>query len=179
MTKLYIDACCIIEYLRGDLGKPLSDARASEVDFTKRILNAGRNDDLEVFTSLLTVAEVTKVGDEKPDEALKRRVERLILSGRDGIKVVGLNPAISMLARDLCTDDGIKGRSADRVHLATAVYVGAKEFLTFDARLEKKIKLKEVRGCKLVTPSKSLLLPTQYRETNMFEGKGAEEKKPR
>lgn len=178
VSKLYIDACCIIEFLRGDLGKPLSDTRANEVDFLKRILSAGRDDNLEVFTSLLTVAEVTKAGDDKPDDSMKRRIERLILSGRDGIKVVGLNPAIAMLARDLCTDDGIKGRSADRVHLATAIHVGVTEFLTFDAKLEKRVKKKDVRGCKLILPSKSLLLPTQYRSTDMFEGKGAEEKKP-
>jgi predicted nucleic acid-binding protein len=134
---------------------------------------------LEVFTSLLTVAEVVKVGDEKPDEAMKRKIERLILSGRDGIKVVGLNPSIATLARDLCSDDGIKGRSADRVHLATAIHVGCAEFLTFDDKLEKRVKKKEARGCKLLLPSKSLLLPTEYRATDMFEAKGAEEKKPR
>jgi len=168
-SKLYIDSCCLIEHVRGDLGQPLSDPRANEVDFIRRVLSAGRDENIEVFTSLFSVTEVLHANGDPVDETLKRRLERLIMSGRDGIKVVGVNPKIAMLSRDLYLDKKLLGRSADRLHIATALYVNAKEFLTLDEKLVGKAERSTMSACKLMAPSKTGLLPAEYRGTDMFK----------
>lgn len=166
--RLYIDSCCIIESLKGDLGKSDS-ARHADLDMLKRILKAARDDKLQVFTSLLTVAEVVKAGDAPIDDDLKRKIERLILSGRDGVTTIGLAPIITLRARDLAWNDGMSSvKGADRVHFASALVAEAKEFLSWDNRLGKKIKKSALSGVKLISPSETTLLPADYRTDDLF-----------
>jgi hypothetical protein len=95
----YIDACCIIEALKKKRGLTLSHPVA-EVDMIERIMRAAREGDIELFTSMITVAEVVHLGEKPPPADLKPLVERLILSGRDGITSIATSPQIVELARD-------------------------------------------------------------------------------
>lgn len=169
--RVYIDSCCLIESLKGDLGK--SDAsRHDGLDMLKRIFRAARDDKLTAFTSLLTVAEVVKVGDAPIDDEIKRKIERMIMSGRDGLTTVGLSPAIVLKARDLAWDDGLSSvKGADRVHLAAAVIVGAREFISWDNRLGKKLNRQSFGSLKFVEPSGTDQLPSEYRTSDMFDKK--------
>jgi len=167
--KIYIDACCLIEHLKGDLGKN-DPARVGGLDMLKRLLRAARDDKIIAFTSLLTVAEVVKAGDAPIDDDLKRKIERLILSGRDGLTTVGLSPAIVLKARDLAWNDGLSSvKGADRVHLAAALVAGATEFVSWDNKLGKKIKRSSLNTLTLIEPSKTTQLPDEYRASDLFE----------
>ena len=166
--KVYIDSCCLIESLKGDLGTS-DPARLKGLDMLRRILRAARDDKITAFTSLLTVAEVVKAGDAPIDDETKRKIERLILSGRDGLTTVSLSPAIVLKARDLAWNDGLLSvKGADRVHLAAAIVVGAIEFISWDNRLGKKLKRNSLGSIQLVEPSATNQLPNAYRTDDLF-----------
>lgn len=169
--KMYVDACCLIEAIKGAAGAS-SAARDADLDMLKRILKAGRDGKLTVFTSLLTVAEVikTKEGDSPIPDDLKKKIERLILSGQDGLTIVALSPAIATKARDLAWDDGMWTiKPIDRIHLASAMIAGAKEFLSWDNRLGKKLKKSDIKTMRLIAPSETLILPGEYRANDLFK----------
>jgi predicted nucleic acid-binding protein len=165
--KIYIDACCIIEAIKKQRGLPLSHP-LSEVDMIERIMRAAREDEIELHTSIITVAEVLHLGEKPPPPDLKPYVERLLLSGRDGIRSTAPSPPIILLARDLAVEDGLWDRVADRIHVATALTVKAEEFLSVDGRLAKRMKKSDVRGCRIVSPSGTHLLPDRYRQHDLL-----------
>jgi predicted nucleic acid-binding protein len=167
VPKIYIDACCIIEAIKKQRGLTLSHP-IPEVDMIERVMRAARDGDLELHTSILTIAEVLHLGDPPPPPDLKPYVERLILSGRDGIRATAPTPQIIMLARDLAVDQNILGRVADRVHVATAMTVGAAELHTVDGRLARKVANANLRGLRVISPSATLLLPDRYRNNDLF-----------
>ncbi len=168
--KIYIDACCIIEALKGRRGLPL-DHPAEEVDMIERIMRAAKDGEISLYTSIITVAEVLHLGTKPPPPELKPYVERLILSGRNGIIAVAPSPLIVLLARDLAVDDGLWERVADRVHVATALNVGATEFLSVDGRLAKRSGRSQIRSCRIISPSTTTVLPDKYRANDLFDQK--------
>jgi hypothetical protein len=106
-----------------------------------------------------------------PPPELKPYVERLILSGRNGIIAIAPSPLIVLLARDLAVEDGLWERVADRIHVATALNVGANEFLSVDGRLTKRIGRSNVRSCRIVSPSATSGLPDRYKTDDLFSKK--------
>jgi predicted nucleic acid-binding protein len=165
--KIYIDACCIIEALKKQRGLPLTHP-LSEVDMIERIMRAARDEEIELHTSIITVGEVVHLGTKPPPADLKPQVERLILSGRNGILATAPTPPIILLARDLAMADGLWERVADRIHVATALTVKAEEFLSVDGRLAKRIGKSDVRGCRIISPANTSLLPDRYRSDDLF-----------
>jgi predicted nucleic acid-binding protein len=168
--KAYIDSCCIIEAVKGRRGLPL-DHPADEVDMIHRIMRAANDGAVSLYTSMITVAEVLHLGTKPPPPDLKPYIERLILSGRNGIIAVSPSPVIVLRARDLAIDDGLWERVADRIHVATALAVGATEFLSVDGRLAKRIGRSQVEGCRIISPSGTSSLPSEYRTNDLFQQK--------
>jgi len=168
--KGYIDACCIIEAVKGRRGLPL-DHSTKEVDMIERIMKAAKEGEISLYTSMITVAEVLHLGTKPPPPDLKPYIERLILSGRNGIVSVAPSPPIVILARDLAVDDGLWERVADRIHVATALTVGATEFLSVDGRLARRIGRSQVRSCRIISPSATTMLPDEYRHDDLFKKK--------
>lgn len=166
--KLYVDACCIIEALKGKLGRPL-DHPAEEVDMIQRVLRAGRDGKIKVYTSMLSVAEVLHVGEKPPPDDIKMLIERWLLSGRDGISIVSVTPDIATGARDLAWAQGVYARSVDLLHVASAVSVGASELLSVDGRLRRKVGRDQVKGCRLINASETQLLPADYLTDSLFD----------
>jgi predicted nucleic acid-binding protein len=164
----YIDACCIIEALKKRRGIALSHPIA-EVDMIERIMRAARDGEIELFTSMMTVAEVVHLGDKPPPADLKPLVERLILSGRDGITSVATTPQIVELARDLAIDEGLWDGVADRIHVASAITVGVSEILSLDGRLGRRLGQSTIRKCQIVSPSQTTILPDSYRANDLFK----------
>ena len=136
----------------------------------EQILRAARDDNLDVFTSSLTVAEVVHLGPKPPTDDEKELIERLLLSGRDGIQIVEASPFVAMKARDLVWADELYEGAMDRIHVAPALEVGASELLTIDGRLAKKFGKSTVAGCRLITPRDTKLLPNEYRTDDLFKG---------
>jgi predicted nucleic acid-binding protein len=168
IPKGYIDSCCIIEAVKGRRGLPL-DHPANEVDMIERILRAANDGKISLYTSMITVAEVIHLGVKPPPPDLKPYIERLILSGRNGIVAVAPSPQIVILARDLATDDGLWERVADRIHVATAIHMDATEFFSVDGRLAKRIGKSHVRTCRIISPSATVMLPDEYRSDDLFQ----------
>jgi predicted nucleic acid-binding protein len=135
----------------------------------ERIMRAANDGKISLYTSMITVAEVLHLGTKPPPTDLKPYVERLILSGRNGIIAVAPSPPIVILARDLAIDDGLWERVADRIHVATALSVGAAEFFSVDGRLAKRIGRSQVRSCRIISPSETTTLPDEYRTNDLFE----------
>lgn len=171
--KIYIDSCCIIEAIKAKKGIPLT--HPEEVDMIERMMRAANDGAISLQTSMITVAEVVHLGTKPPPPDLKPYVERLILSGRNGITAIAPSPLIVGLARDLATDDGLWERVADRIHVATALNVGATEFLSVDGRLAKRIGKSQVRNCRIISPSASMALPPEYSANDLFNPKRKDE----
>jgi predicted nucleic acid-binding protein len=163
----YIDSCCIIEAVKGQRGLPL-DHPLAEVDMVQRLMRAANDAFIELFTSTITVAEVVHLGDKPPPPDLKPYIERLILSGRNGITAIAPSPPIVLLARDLATDEDWWGGAADRLHIATAMSHGIDEFISVDGRLSKLAAKSKVRGLRVIMPSATTLLPDEYRADDLF-----------
>ena len=170
--KAYIDACCIIEAVKGRRGLPL-DHPADEVDMIQRIMRAANDGAISLYTSMITVAEVLHLGTKPPPPDLKPYIERLILSGRNGVVAVAPSPMIVTLARDLAVDEGLWERVADRIHVATALNVGCTEFLSVDDRLAKRIGQSQVHTCRIISPSATSALPMEYKINDLFQGQAA------
>lgn len=96
--KLYIDLCCIIEALKLKRGLPLSHP-VEEVRMIEKIMLAARDGEISLQTSMITLSEIIHLGDKPPPPDLKPLVERLLLSGRDGIITTAPSPQIVLLAR--------------------------------------------------------------------------------
>jgi predicted nucleic acid-binding protein len=166
--KGYIDACCIIEAVKRRRGLPLGHP-LKEVEMIERIMRAAKDGEITLYTSMITIAEVVHLGTKPPPPDLKPFIERLILSGRNGIIAVAPSPPIVLVARDLATDDGLWERVADRIHVATALSVGATEFLSVDGRLAKRIGRSQVRACRIISPSETTMLSDGYRSDDLFK----------
>jgi predicted nucleic acid-binding protein len=166
--KGYIDACCIIEALKNRRGLTL-DHPASEVDMIERLMRAANDGAIELYTSTITLAETVHLGSKPPPPELKPLVERLILSGRNGIIAVAPSPPIVLLARDLATDEGLWAGVADRLHVATAMSQGIIEFFSVDGRLAKRLGNSLVRSLRIISPSATTILPGEYRTNDLFK----------
>ncbi len=168
LTRVYLDACCFIEMLKEERKIPLD--HPEDADITRRLLQASRDGKIEVWTSMMTVAEVLSIDrTQSPDDGLKNRIDRLLLSGRDGVKVHGMSPFVAIRARDLYWNEGLKEKAADRIHIATALDLGCDEILSVDGRLKKKFNRSIIGQCALRGVKDTRNLPGEYRQTSIFD----------
>ncbi|MEO1207716.1 MAG: PIN domain-containing protein [Pseudomonadota bacterium] len=167
--KIYMDACCLLEVLKG--AKGVSDQeRAQQLDIITRTLRASRNGDVQVFTSMVSVSEVLYLdkNEKPPTDSNKLLIERLLMSGRDGVSIVSLVPTTVLTARDLSWNQSVYGRSVDMIHLASAIQAKAGELFTLDGRLAKKFDKDVVSGCRIIAPNETRLLPNDYKQGKLF-----------
>ena len=80
--KVYIDSCCFIDMVKTAVGTTLAGDRVSDVWHLKRLLEANRDKEVEVFTSTLTIAECTHVGDHRPSDKVMAVFSDLLSSGQ-------------------------------------------------------------------------------------------------
>lgn len=168
--RSYMDACCLIEAVKGRLGRT-STHDPEQVDMIHRLLRASRAGEIDVYTSMLSVAEVLYVDkDERPPGVETRDIiDRLLFSGRDGVKLVGTSPSIAKRARDLAWGSDIYTRSIDLLHVASALECRSTELITLDGRLAKKLNRTEVSGVRLIDPIQTANLPDEYRTDDLFK----------
>lgn len=164
-------ACCFIDLVKGSVGKALEPERDREVWFIEALLKASANRDLEVYTSTITVAECTHVGDENITDEVKELFVRFLTSGRH---VVLIQPDVFIAedARDLRWKHKIALSGADALRVASALSVGCKEFLTTDQRrkgpLGQADKIAQL-GMYVIVPSATGLLPDEYRQISVLQ----------
>jgi len=141
----YWDACIFISYIDG-----IAD-RISTID---AILEDGENENLQIFTSILSITEVAfgeieKIGKVLTPES-EEKIDRFWL--HSPVKLVDIHQQIAFDAKALIRETLPRGWSlkpADAIHLVTAKRMGVSEFHTYDDKLSK---YAEIMDYKIVEP---------------------------
>jgi PIN domain len=134
VRKIYIGTCCFIDMVKTKIGKTLIQDKEHDVWFLKRLLEANRDKEIEIYTSTLTIAECSHGGDGDISPTVKSEFTRLLMSGQY-VRLVQMTPFIGTDARDLRWVHGIALKGADSVHVASALAMKCEEFLSSNGRL--------------------------------------------
>jgi predicted nucleic acid-binding protein len=168
--RLYIDSTPLIDLVKVKVGiKPESEAERA-VFYVQRAVEAAVAKDVEIYTSVLSVAECTHVGDPAKLEAAKPFFLGLLASGKSGIRLIQTTLSIVERSRDLRWVTGANLRGADAVHVASAVHLGCDEFWTGDDRILRSAVLLKPLGTHICRPSETRLLPPEYLQERLQFG---------
>lgn len=176
VRRIYIDSCGFIEMIKVEVGKQVASEREKDVWHMKKLLEANRDKEVEIFTSILTVAECTHVGEPDVSDEVKAAFTNILSSGQY-VKLVQTTPFIGEDARDLRWRHGIRLRGADAIHVATALDRKCEELLTTNGRLQRLLShegaLRNL-GLRVGAGRTTTCLPDKYRQIEGFpeNGKG-------
>nr|WP_283254681.1 PIN domain-containing protein [Luteimonas galliterrae] len=133
----------------------------------QQLLKASREGKIAIFTSSLSVAECTHVGDPAKLEKAKPLFLQLLTSGKGGISLI--QPTLSLMedARTLRWSHGIALKGFDSVHAATAIRFRCNEFLHRDGRFTTNASTFLAMGLRVCAPSDTQLLPDEYRQGSL------------
>lgn len=174
--RIYLDANCLIDAAKVEIKgvesiQGLPDSRQRGVWVIQQILRAAFAGDLEVFTSTISIAECSHIGEKPPEGRVKQLFESVLLSGRC-LKLVESDVFVCGDARDLMWDHGISLKGADAIHVASARSAKCEELLTVDRGiLDNEKAIKAVIELKVLCPSKTQLLPDDYRQAQLLPTK--------
>lgn len=167
--RVYVDSCCFIDMVRVDIGLRSDGDRELDVWYLKRLLEANRDREVDIFTSTLAIAECMHVGEQDVSADVKSRFDRLLLSGQY-VKLVQVTPFIAQDARDLRWVHGIAVSGADGLHVASAISMKCEEFISADKRLSRAMKYRDSLfklGISPVSGRDTQCLPVKYRQEGM------------
>jgi predicted nucleic acid-binding protein len=166
--RIYVDSCCFIDLAKESIGT-LSENRTNHSWYVWKLLEANKDEELEIHTSTLTIAECTHA-DGNMEQRVKDLFTRLLMSGQY-VRLVQPTPFVAADGRDLRWRHGILLNGADYVHVASALAVKATEFLTTDDRLLRQAAKIEALGMRIVMPALTALLPDRYRQGELLDDK--------
>lgn len=175
LPRVYVDACCFIDMVKTEVEAKIESDRELDVWHLKRLLEANRDKEIEVYTSTLTIAECQHVGDEDVTDAVKARFSALLMSGQY-VRLVEVTPFIGQDARDLRWARKIALRGADSVHVASALDRRCGEFLTSNGRFGRIDKFSgqiSILGLIVRRGRDTELLPQKYRQLNLEDKSNA------
>ena len=163
-------ACCFIELVKHKTGKSLEQGRENEVWFVDSLLMENFDGEIEVYTSTLSVAECTHAANDISEEVQELFV-RFLISGQY-LTLIEPDVFVAEDARDLKWKHKISLSGADALHVASALSMECKEFLTIDEKRKGPIhQADKIRalGMAVIKPSQTGLLSDKYRQNN-FQG---------
>jgi predicted nucleic acid-binding protein len=166
--RLYLDSCCFIDMVKVDIGRTVTNDRQSDVWYLKQITQANRDGEIDVFTSVITIAECTHAGDGYISPQVRTSFQSLLMSGQY-VRLVQPTPFIATDARDLKWVHGISVRGADAIHIASALDRKCEEFITTDDQA-KKLAAKATLlalGLRIIRASETKCLPDKYRQLGL------------
>ena len=172
-TRIYVEANCLIDAAKVEIKgaesiRDLSDIRHRDVWMIQQILRAARAKDLEVFTSTISIAECSHIGEKPPEGRVKQLFESVLLSGQC-LKLVESDVFVCADARDLIWDHGISLKGADAIHVASACSANCEELLTTDKDILKHVaRIKAAVNLKVLHPAETQLLPDDYRQGQLL-----------
>jgi predicted nucleic acid-binding protein len=170
VPRIYSDAGPITELARFAKGTHLP-ARSGDIWMMQQVMKAAQNNEVELFTSSISVAECVAAGDDWDKEVQEFFVGALT-SGRM-FKLVQDTIFVAERARDLRWKDNIRLAGMDAIHVASALEARCTELLTFDTDMSKpkvaaKIAFLSNLGISVISPSQTQLLPISYRQTSLL-----------
>jgi predicted nucleic acid-binding protein len=123
--KRYWDATAFVAWVKGEPGR---------VDVCDAIINDARDGRCQMFTSALSLAEVTKTqkGLDAPGAELQERISQFFRN--DYIKLVMCDRLVGERARQLIWDFPYLN-PRDAIHVATGLYVGADVIEAYDDKI--------------------------------------------
>lgn len=172
--RIYIDSCYYIDVARGRHAAALDPDRASHLHFIESLLMASIAGDIEIWASTLVIPECLHVDSQAqaiPEEVQKTFVD--LLTSGTAVKLAAADFFIAERARDLRWVHDIRcGRSADMVHVATALEMGCVEFITTNKKSgplqgDAPAKLAKL-GLRAIEAPQTSVLPAQYLTANLF-----------
>lgn len=167
--RAYMCACCFIDLVKHSVGKPLEAGRANDIWYIEQLIQAHFETEIEVFTSTLTIAECTHVGDENITPEVRSLFVRFLTSGQY-LTLIEPDAFVAEDARDLRWKHHISLSGADGLHIASALSVECKEFLTSDTRRKGPIhqasKIAPL-GMAVIRPFQTGFLSDERRQTAM------------
>ena len=164
--RVYIDACCFIDIAKHRIGVDVTEQRAKNVWHVSKFLEAHKEKDAVVFTSVLTITECLHA-DGNVDEAVKDIFTRLLTSGQFLI-LVQPTPLLAVEARHLRWTHNIEGvGGADYIHIQSAITTKCKEFLTTDNGIASNADKLKTLGLSVTTPMNSVQFPNKYLQGNL------------
>jgi hypothetical protein len=122
---------------------------------------------LSLFTSTLTIAECTHVGDPAKLDAAKPFFLGLLASGRGGIALIQPTLTIAERARNLRWIDGLKFSGADALHVASALHFRCREIITSDGRILSASQILQPLGLRACRAGDTAQLPDAYRQDDL------------
>jgi predicted nucleic acid-binding protein len=165
--RIYLDSCCFIEMAKHDL-HAINSIPDSDIWYYRKLLEASRNGDIKVFTSLLTISECLHVKSKNDKVILNDEVKRLftgiLTSGRSGVTSIQPSLFIIERARDLNWIYNLSLRAMDRLHVASALEVGCSEFITTDGGIHSKSQELNDQGLAIIYARNTTVLPAEYRQ---------------
>ena len=173
--RIYIETCPIIDVIKGRTSGYLTEDRKNDLWYTETSLQAALDGEIEVVTSMLTIAECRRAKQDKPPTEEMKRVIRSVLTSGKIFNLAELTQSIAEKARDLEWEDGVNLKGADAVHIATALKTGCKEFFTSDGRgpLNNAATILTL-GLKVIRPAQTLALPSDYKQGHLDHEKETE-----
>ncbi len=174
--KVYFDTTCFIDAAQHQMGVSQNKIIEAQVWFYKKMLEASRAGDIEVFTSMLTVTEALFIRDDDDNkvhnEEVKRLFKGLLTSGKGGVTLIQPHLRIVLRARDFRWKDGVNLKPYDSVHLACALDRQCSEFITTDPDFLNKADVIGKLGTKPILAPETIALPAKYRTQSMVEVDG-------
>jgi predicted nucleic acid-binding protein len=167
LPRIYLDANPLIDLAKHKLGVPMSkdsteqQQREANCWMVAQCLQAALDGELEVFTSVITIAECTHVENEKRLEAAKPLFLGLLASGRP-MKLVQPTLGIAEKARDLIWLGDFKPRGADALHVASALTMQCDELWTGDGKMLRAQGFLSSLHLRVCHARESQLLPAKY-----------------
>ncbi len=155
LRRIYIDANVFLAYVGNEEGR---------ADTVQTVLDDARRGQLQILTSVLSIAEVAYGAHERDQgltEAGEEAIEQLWTPGSP-ITLVDVSQAVTRNARTMIREaksQNLGGlRSADAIHLATARMFGCDEIFTYEgkARRERWQQIAEIPVSEPVTNTPQL-----------------------
>jgi len=159
---VYLDSCCFIDMVKEAVGANLTPERSKHVWYLKQLLQACRDGEIEVYTSVITIAECSHADGDVSVKA-KDSFQSLLMSGQY-LKLVQPTPFIATDARDLRWIHGISLRGADAIHIASALDRKCEELITTDQQAKKMAASQKLLslGLRVIQGSETKCLPAKY-----------------
>src|ERR1035437_7243007 len=162
-----MDSCCFIELALQAVGA--SDVnRENDLWFLKELLNAAFDEEIEVLTSTLSIAECAHAKGDISDD-VKSLFKRFLTSGRY-VLLIQNSVLVAEKARNLRWVHGLSFGGADYIHLASAFELKCEEFFTWDKQPPAHAAALNDQALPICFPRDTHCRPDLYRQKQLAPG---------